>query len=121
MTPGGSPGGISAAAKELARSIADRAGLDELKQTLEHIERAAETSGAPDAEVWSAVELTPAERNDLEARVKAQHPGVAEFTYHVDSALLGGMVLRVGDRYLDGSLATKLGKLRHTLVAGGGA
>jgi len=121
VTPGGPPGGISAAAKELARSIAERAGLDELKATLEHIERAAETSGALGAEVWSAVEVTPSERNDLEARVKAQHPGVDEFTYHVDSALLGGLVLRVGDRYLDGSLVTKLGKLRSTLVSGGGA
>ena len=41
---------------------------------------------------------------------------IAGFT--TDPALLGGVVVRIGDRIYDGSLRKRLGALRHKLLAG---
>jgi F-type H+-transporting ATPase subunit delta len=36
----------------------------------------------------------------------------------VDVALLGGVVVKVGDKIIDGSLANKLNAMRETLLGG---
>jgi F-type H+-transporting ATPase subunit delta len=36
--------------------------------------------------------------------------------YKVDQAILGGLVVRVGDQVIDGSVASKLAALREQLV-----
>ena len=38
----------------------------------------------------------------LMARLRARHGDDLPVTYHVDPSILGGLVVRVGDRYLDG-------------------
>jgi len=39
-----------------------------------------------------------------------------EIEFDVDPAILGGLVLKVGDRVIDGSVAGKLGALRERLA-----
>lgn len=67
--------------------------------------------------VTSAVPLTEREaaivRRELEARLGA---GV-EITFRVDPQVLGGLVIRVGDRILDGSFAGQLEQMRQVLAA----
>jgi ATP synthase F1 delta subunit len=110
--------GIAASARELVRGLAERAGLDELKAGLAAVEAAARASHGDDAEVWTAVALTQQERETLERRLRARYGDRIAIRYHVDPALMGGVVLRVGDKYIDGSLATRLGQLRQELVSG---
>ena len=38
-----------------------------------------------------------------------------EIDYHVDPALLGGMVIRIGDQVLDGSIRSQLETMRGNL------
>ena len=38
-----------------------------------------------------------------------------EMCYHVDESLIGGMVIRIGDRVVDSSIKTKLYKLSREL------
>jgi F-type H+-transporting ATPase subunit delta len=38
--------------------------------------------------------------------------------YEVDPALIGGLVIRVGDRVVDSSLSSKLMKMQRDLEAG---
>jgi ATP synthase F1 delta subunit len=109
-------GGLTSTAKDIIRGLAEKAGLDDLREVLEQIERRTETDEA-DAEVWSAVPLTDAETRALEDRLRGRRPDL-DVSYHVDPALLGGLIVRVGDRYVDGSLATRLGKLRQELLTG---
>jgi ATP synthase F1 delta subunit len=112
-------GGLGAMARDAIRDLAERAGLDDLKRVLAQIEQHGDEGERPDAEVWSAVDLTPDERRQLEGTLRAAHGQDLEISYHVDAALLGGLIVRVGDRYVDGSLATKLGRLRQELVGTG--
>jgi F-type H+-transporting ATPase subunit delta len=110
--------GIAASARDLVRGLAEKAGLEELKASLEAVEAAGRRSSGDDAEVWTAVPLASQERDTLESRLKARYGDRIAIRYHVDPALMGGVVLRVGDKYIDGSLATRLGQLRQELVSG---
>ena len=63
------------------------------------------------AEVTSALPLTDAEQ----ATVKGQLGGATSVAFKVDPAILGGLVVRVGDKIMDGSVAGKLEGLRTSL------
>lgn len=66
--------------------------------------------------ITSAVPLTPEEqakiRDELARRLKQAEP---DLEFRVDPALLGGLVLRLGNRVLDGSMAGQLEQLRRTI------
>lgn len=66
------------------------------------------------AEVTSALPLTSAEQESVKKDVLAKS-GAAAVTFRVDTSILGGLVIRVGDKVLDGSVAGKLEGLRSSL------
>jgi F-type H+-transporting ATPase subunit delta len=65
------------------------------------------------AEVITATPLTPALRAEVEQLVR-QQAGLqqVELTEKIDASLIGGFVLRVGDRQIDDSVRHRLRKLR---------
>jgi len=71
-------------------------------------------SGAS-AEVTTALPLTPDEQETVRKDVLAKAGGGATTTFRVDPRILGGMVVRIGDRVVDGSVAGKLENLRQSL------
>ena len=62
------------------------------------------------AEVTSALPLTSDEQQSVKQSVL-----VKEVSFKVDPSILGGLVIKVGDKVLDGSVAGKLESLRQTL------
>lgn len=74
--------------------------------------------GIVTVEVRSAVEFGEAELRALEDRLKAGGARGVRFIRRVDPELLGGLVLRVGDRLYDGSVRTRLARLRERLARG---
>jgi len=62
------------------------------------------------AEVTSALPLTTAEQDSVKKSVT-----VKEISFKVDPSILGGLVIKVGDKVLDSSVAGKLEGLRQTL------
>jgi len=62
-----------------------------------------------DAVVTSALPLTDAEKSNLAETLK----GSVE--YKVDPSILGGLVIKVGDKVLDSSIAGKLESMRQSL------
>jgi len=71
-------------------------------------------SGAS-AEVTTALPLTTEEQETVRKDVLARLGGGATTTFRVDPRILGGMVVRLGDRVVDGSVAGKLDNLRQSL------
>jgi len=63
-----------------------------------------------DAEVTSALPLTSAEQEAVKKNFDAK-----EITFKIDPAILGGLVVKIGDKVLDGSVAGKLEGLRQSL------
>ena len=91
---------------ELPRLAAEFRRLDDARQG---ITMATATSAAP---------LTPDEVRALTQRMEQFTGGRVELELQVDPSLLGGLVVRVGDRLIDGSVRGRLERLRNQLVSG---
>lgn len=67
------------------------------------------------AEVVSALPLTPDEQETVKREVLSKLGNEAAVQFRVDPKILGGLVVRVGDRVVDGSVAGQLQALRQNL------
>lgn len=67
------------------------------------------------ATITSAVPLTDAEKSALETKLRAQFGADLAFDYRVDAQILGGVIARIGDKVIDGSVAGKLAELKDKL------
>lgn len=74
-----------------------------------------QTLSGASAEVTSALPLTPEEQETVKRDVLANVGGAGTVTFRVDPTILGGLVVRVGDRLVDGSVAGQLQNLRQNL------
>lgn len=66
--------------------------------------------------VTSAVPLTKKEQDVLREDLAGRLGEGVTVSFQVDPQILGGLVVRVGDRVIDGSLAGQLEQLRQTLA-----
>jgi F-type H+-transporting ATPase subunit b len=66
------------------------------------------------AQVTSALPLSKDEEESVKKDVLAKS-GAQAVTFRVDPSILGGLVIKVGDKVLDGSVAGKLEGLRQSL------
>lgn len=71
-------------------------------------------SGAA-ADVTSAVPLTDDEQNAVKKDILAKLGEQASVSFRVDPSILGGLVIRIGDKVLDNSVASNLEELRQSL------
>jgi F-type H+-transporting ATPase subunit b len=65
--------------------------------------------------VTSALPLTEGEQDTVRNEVLAQLGETAEINFEVNPNILGGLVLRVGDKVMDGSVASQIEGLRKSL------
>jgi F-type H+-transporting ATPase subunit delta len=89
--------------------------LPEVSATFEQVIR--ERQGVAEAEIYSAVELSAAQKKEMAATLARLVGKRVETKYSLDPALLGGAVVRIGDTIYDGSLRGRLKELRARLVA----
>jgi len=66
------------------------------------------------AVITSALPLTDAEQETVKTDVLAK-TGAEAVSFHVDPAILGGLVIKVGDKVVDDSVAGKLEGLRQNM------
>jgi F-type H+-transporting ATPase subunit delta len=69
------------------------------------------------ARVISAVDLTDAQLTALGDRLTEMYGRRIEVRYAVDPAIRGGLVVRVGDEVIDGSLASRLNDIRSAFAS----
>ncbi len=77
-----------------------------------------EIKGVARASVVSAVELTGDAEEKIQATLSKMTGKTVLLEKAVDPALIGGVITRVGDLVLDGSIRTQLDKMRETLKKG---
>lgn len=71
--------------------------------------------GAKTAEITSALPLTGEEQLAIRDELAARLGSDATINFRVDPAIMGGLVIRVGDQIVDGSVAGQLEDLRTRL------
>lgn len=68
------------------------------------------------ASVTSAIVLTEGQKKQIEARLLETTDYVSlEMNYGVDESLIGGLVIRIGDRVVDSSIRTKINTMAKEL------
>lgn len=73
-------------------------------------------AGVEKAVLTTAVPLDEAARRDLVARLERLTDKKLRATFSVDADALGGVVVRIGDHQVDGSVRTRLALLREQLA-----
>jgi len=73
------------------------------------------TFSGSSAEITSAVPLMDKEQSTVNKDLLVQLGANAEVLFRVDPAILGGLVIRVGDKVLDNSVANQLNEMRQNL------
>ena len=71
--------------------------------------------GREDVEVWSAVDLDDAEKDQVKNFLEQLLEKEVELHTQVDPGILGGLVMRVGDKLIDGSARTRLERMGRQL------
>jgi F-type H+-transporting ATPase subunit delta len=77
----------------------------------------AEAAGRVDLEVVSGRELTAAEVESIRAALTAKAGRETSVQIKIDPQIVGGLIIRQGDRVTDGSVRRRLHELREQLVA----
>ncbi|MCU1462396.1 MAG: synthase, delta subunit [Acidimicrobiales bacterium] len=95
--------------------VAAGRGRDLPKIVDQLVERAAAEREHVVAEVRAAVELTPEQRQRLEQALSTNLKKDVEVKVIVDPSVLGGVVARVGDTVIDGSIRHRLDQLKESL------
>jgi F-type H+-transporting ATPase subunit delta len=104
-------------ARNLARLLVERGRAGVLPQVLEQYDALADReSGVVRAEVVTAIPVDA----QLEQRIREQLAdrlgGEVQTTVRQDPSILGGLVIRIGDRVIDGSVRTRLEQLQAALA-----
>ena len=77
-----------------------------------YLSELARRRGEITAEVTAARELSDAQKDKLVESLKKAAGAKVQVDVKVDPSLLGGLIVKVGSRMIDGSLKTKLSKLQ---------
>lgn len=68
------------------------------------------------AEVTSALPLTSEEQEVIKEDILSRIGETATVTFRVDPSILGGIIIRVGDKVLDSSISGQLSEMKQTLA-----
>ena len=99
-------------------AIVDKGRQNEILPILDYfITQVKEEKGIGRAQVTSAVELTETQKAQVTNKLLTTTRYVEfEMNYIVDPSLIGGMVIRIGDRVVDSSIKTRLYELKKQLL-----
>jgi F-type H+-transporting ATPase subunit delta len=112
ITRGGQP--LLANALQLMQERGRFTAVPELRQAYDAL--ALVEGGVVEVEVVSATELPPETEKKIAARVREATGRRVELTRRVDPDILGGLVLRIGDILVDGSVKARIRQLRRRLA-----
>jgi F-type H+-transporting ATPase subunit delta len=111
------PAGTDQAVRNLLYTMMERGDLalaGDVATGLKQLVRRAESGPTP-VEVVTAVEMSAQQRRTLESKLAQEYGPALSFAYRVDPAILGGVVVRVGDKLIDGSVASRLAAMKQSL------
>lgn len=100
------------------RIIVENERYKELDAVFEYFtSKVKEESGIGVAYITTATELSEVRKNEIKSKLlETTSYNTMEMHYKVDPAIIGGMVIRIGDRVVDSSISTRLNDLTKQLL-----
>ena len=80
------------------------------------IKKSREARGILEAVVTVAEPLTDTLRDDVQAKLQAMTGRDVIVSVRQDPRIMGGIIIQIGDKRIDGSIARRLDELKKTLV-----
>lgn len=109
---------LSDTAAALVKTLAENDRVGELHEVVEAAERMADDiSKRLHAEVWSPMELSDAQKTDLQKALETRLGRAVMVDVNVAPELIGGLVVQVGDLKFDSSIRRQLEIMRERLEA----
>ena len=110
-------GKVSPITRNFLNLLIDKGREGHLKDIVAEFGRLAdEAKGIVEVEVRTAVALPEAELNALKAGLSSNLGKTVRLSTRVDRELIGGVVVKIGDQLLDGSVRTRLQALKTRLA-----
>ena len=108
---------LAAQQRNFVRVLVDERRLNVAKEIAEMYEALrAEAEKSVDVTVSSAFELNDAQQQKIAAALKARMGCDIKLSCKINKELLGGIVIRAGDKVIDGSARTRLGEMSNALA-----
>jgi F-type H+-transporting ATPase subunit delta len=109
---------VGAGGLNLLKLLVETRSVEILDGIADEFEKLAdESAGRVRATVTTAIGLADTDRSHLADQLTRHLGREVRLEARVDPAVLGGLVLRYGDRMIDGSVRTRLQQLRRRLAA----
>lgn len=108
--------GLGEPTRNLVRLLVERGRIAVLPGVLEQYRVLADrAAGVVRADVTSAVPVTEAQWSAIVDALRRDFGDKVEVDVHHDASIIGGLVIRVGDRVVDTSMRTRLQQLQASL------
>lgn len=102
----------------LIRIIVENERFKEIDSVFQYyIDKVKESQGIGVVYVTTPLELDDKEKSNIVARIlETTDYKSLEMNYSIDKSLIGGMIIRIGDRYVDSSIRNRLDDLTKELL-----
>ena len=108
---------VSAAVRNFLHLLVEKKREGIIPFLCEEFKKAADRlRGVINATVKSAIELSAAQKQKLQSVMEKTTSRTAKIAYTVDTALLGGLQVHIGNEILDGSIQGRLSRLQKYLL-----
>lgn len=111
-------GRVSDSLTGLIRIIVENERFKELDSVFQYyIDKVKESQGIGVVYVTTPLELDEAEKAKVRTRIlETTDYKTVEMNYKIDKSLIGGMIIQIGDRYVDSSIRNRLDDLTKELL-----
>jgi F-type H+-transporting ATPase subunit delta len=100
----------------LIQTLRDSGAEDQLDEVVGQFIELARGSGPREATITSALALAPQQQTALTQQLHAKYGKTLVVNFEVDPAILGGLIIRVGDRVLDESVRSRLVAVQQRML-----
>ena len=100
----------------LQATLRDQGAEDQFDAVAESFFELVRGSGPRDAEVTSAVPLEQTQQNAVLQQLRGKYGPALDVKFVVDESILGGLIVRVGDRVLDNSVRNRLTDVQQRML-----
>jgi len=110
------PAGSDENVRNFLYMLLENGDIGLLGAVLENLEQL--SRGGPQvrvAHVTTAAALADEEKEQFRQKLRAQYGAKLELAFRVDPSIIGGAIVQVGDRVIDGSVATRLEAMSNAL------
>lgn len=97
--------------------LIDKGRIAQLKNSLnQFITLSNIAKGLLDVQVTSASELSPEQKESLKSQLEKATGKTIEIENIIDPLIIGGLIIKIGNNVIDGSLRNQINKIRESLL-----